>query len=155
MNLKKLIMEINQNGNNEGSIKTSDEFQDNIKVYPKSPIIKINNSDLKLELKDFKKAVKNEPNIGWFLTIFALWTVIFTSEFNDILSIKGHDLFITFIVITSILTIFLLTPIYVYCKRGLIRLTRLYKRFPSLKKWLHEYESDPKKKADSIINISE
>jgi hypothetical protein len=136
------------------NIKSSTEAGDNLVIYPPSKDLRINHSDLKLELADFAVAIKNEPNIGVFLTLVSLWVVIFSSDFKSMFGFQSHDVFIFFLFVTSFLTLFIVTPVFVLLFRLSTGFDQVKSKWPYLKKWHYKNEIDPENKANNIINRS-
>ena len=115
--------------------------REKIYKYPNPEKIQINESDLKLKLKEYYERVRKSGK-GRILDLFIIipaWIPVFTSDFNDIFSISGSKIIGAYIAI-----MFTGTIAWIFSSWSI--LYRVYKE--KIKKdedWLNKNEIDPYK----------
>lgn len=136
------------------NIESSSETKDSVTMrYPRTNNVEINLSDLMLELEDYQNALKNAPNVTLILVILSLWVPVVTSDFKNIYYWNGHDIKIVYSTFVFIFTLYLILPIFLWVYRlMLIQYFKIRNIVP--RKNLYKYETNPRKKAENIINTS-
>lgn len=120
--------------------------REKIYKYPNPEKIQINESDLKLKLKEYYERVRKFGN-GKILDLFIIipaWIPVFTSNFNDIYGVSGSKIIGAYIAI-----MFTGTIVWIFSSRSIFY--RIYKE--KIKKdedWLKKNEIDPYK---IVVNI--
>lgn len=113
--------------------------KEKIYKYPNPKKIQINESDLKLKLKEYYERVKTTES-GKFLDLFIIipaWIPVFTSNFNNFLGISGPIILGIYVAV-----VFMGTFMWIFNARNI--LYRIYKE--KIKKdedWLKKNEIDP------------
>jgi hypothetical protein len=123
-------------------------------AYPDSKNLKINQSDLKLELIHFAKANEQKPNLSLFLGIASIWITIFTADFRAFLWVSANDLQIIVICLAFFSTVLSLKSVLIMFYRFVVAVAFFRKLF-NADGWIHKNEIDPEKKAESIIKKCE
>lgn len=73
--------------------------------YPDPDEIRINEADLMLKLRDFRRALKNRPSWSDFLVLVATWTILFTSNFRGFWGFTGEEVEGIYLTIVGIVTV--------------------------------------------------
>lgn len=99
-------MTVQKNKQKQSKIKLpDDDFSHSLASYNKNQkYLKVNVSDLKLRLQDFKKSTQNTSFIIPTASLLALWVPIFTSDFKGFLGANPEAVRAGYIVFAVILT---------------------------------------------------
>lgn len=122
--------------------------EDLLFVYNKSNDIKINPSDLELELINFKRAVQNEVNLPTIVTLISIYIPFFTSDFKDFFILTSRQTLIAYSILVVIITMFIAKTVIISLFKLVLKIKYFNKIFIE---YSHNNESDPNKKTKLII----
>jgi len=145
---------IQKNIVNKGGTFIVASEEEKLATYPDSKNLKINQSDLKLELIHFAKANENKPNIGLLISVASVWITVFTAEFHSIYLLPADTVRVVVVVLAIISTLALVHTVFISFCRFLVSFYFIRKLF-NVDSWIHQNEVDPEKKAESIIKKCE
>jgi hypothetical protein len=143
----------NHSAHDIGSVFVPPE-QDQLAIYRQSKNLHINQSDLKLELIHFAKAIENKLNTGLLVGIISVWIAIFTGEFHDTFGIKSDYIRIAVILLAVISTFYVIKSIFLTLYRAIVSFYFFRKLFKA-DEWIDENEINAENKAESIIEKCE
>lgn len=132
--------------NNVSKNNLSTQDAENVSyIFPKSEEIVIPRSDLQIQLEKFRERIRSSFSMFDLLAILSLWVPIFSADFKPILLFQANEIKSGYIVLASIVTIFILWSRVIYFILSLLKKDKISDNPEKMaNKILEQCQSKPK-----------